>query len=746
MKRKIKIVYAVICVISIIFCTGVSAASYKRQITPPIQKGIKNDTDSQFIAQYEKIAENNILILYADMEKGWLALQNRESGTVWYSNPNDSETDEITVGNKRMDIRSDFIVEYCERKIVGEAVSMTFNSHTQAVRQGSVQVEKISDGIKVTYDFQSFGIVIPVEYRLAADHLETKVCVNEIKENGDFVILSIRVLPNFGAGNTETEGWMLIPDGSGAITRFNNARYNVNGYDAPVYGADYANEQELCQSYREQSVRLPIFGIKKGQDALFSVITGGESAAYIKAEFSNESFGYNTLSSRLVLRQFTTIDVNSMKAVRFSDNCYAYPDYTVNYYPLSGENADYVGMAKVYRQYLISERGMNKTAQRPALNLNLYGAIDVKANTLGFPHKKLESLTDFSEALKIAKDLREDGVGNLSVRYEGWTNYGIMNKSVPKNAQPLSLLGGNDGLHTLAADLEENNDRLWLDFDFLRYRKGGNGVSKGGDSIKNGFGDPTEQYDYMLSVYAAKVNGNHYRFLRAGKVEETAKRVINDFKKLDIYGLSLGTMGEYIYSDLNPKHGHDRTGLQEVYRKILNCTDGQPLSVNKGNADMAVKADKIWYAPLSSSGYDCFDYDVPFYQIVFHGSAAMTTAPLNQAVNDRLLFLNAVETGSELLFAGIYKEADFLAETAYSDLYSTTFSLWREKAAAYDKEYRPLLEQIYDKAIKGHKRITENVYQTVYENGITVYVNYGEQSATVNGIEIGGMDFETVIP
>ena len=108
--------------------------------------------------------------------------------------------------------------------------------------------------------------------------------------------------------------------------------------------------------------------------------------------------------------------------------------------------------------------------------------------------------------------------------------------------------------------------------------------------------------------------------------------------------------------------------------------------------------------------------------------------------------MNAVETGSELLFSGISKEADFLAETTYSSLYSTTFSLWREKAAAYDKEYRPLLEQIYDKAIEDHTQVAENVYQTVYENGVIVYVNYGGQTATVNGIEIGGMDFEAVIP
>src|SRR5699024_9627512 len=103
-------------------------------------------------------------------------------------------------------------------------------------------------------------------------------------------------------------------------------------------------------------------------------------------------------------------------------------DYTVRYWCLDGDNASYSGMAVAYRNYLIEEKGLKKTELSPALNLNIYGAIDVKANFLGIPYKKLKSLTSFSEAAEMTAYLSENGVGGLSVRYEGWTNNGFFNK------------------------------------------------------------------------------------------------------------------------------------------------------------------------------------------------------------------------------------------------------------------------------------------------------------------------------
>ena len=721
--------------------SGIPAQSGEFQ--KPERLGIDEETSDEYTADYTLAAQNDNLLFYADMEKGWFALQNRRSGKIWYSNPNDAVLDDVTTGISRTDIFSDYIFEYYDNSTVGEASALTFNSHTTAVRQKNVSVEKVASGIKVTYRFDTFGFTVPVIYSLLENSLEVKVCVDEIEESGNYSILSIRVLPNFGAANSDTDGWMLIPDGSGAIASFGNGRYNIDGYEALVYGREYAEEKTKISAADNQNIRLPVFGITEGSNALFAAITEGEASAAVRAEFSSDSFGYNNISSKLILRTVSTIEVNAQNATRLSD-CDFSGDYTVRYWCLDGDNASYSGMAVAYRDYLIEEKGMKKTELSPALNLNIYGAIDVKANFLGIPYKKLKSLTSFSEAAEMAAYLLENGVGGLSVRYEGWTNNGFFNKKIPKNAKPLSVLGGKKDFKALNDYLTEIDAQFYPDADFLRFTSSGNGVSKNKDSVKNTFGEIVEQYDYMLSVDVEKIDGNNYYLLSADKVGTVINNFLKKYSALKASGISLGTMGSYVYADLNTEDGFNRTALVSSFENVFKALGNYSIAVEGGNMVSAVYADKVFDAPLSSSGNNLFEKDVPFYQIVFHGYTVLTTSPLNKTADDRLLFLNAVETGTELLFDGIYGDASALNETPYNSLYSTTFDLWKTKAADYDKEYRPLLEKIYDKAIIRHTEVSDGVYETVYEDGTAVYVNYNASEQTVSGIKIGGMDFETV--
>lgn len=741
---KKKLISILICLIFCLSPLTLVTSAEDTVLQTPTRLGIDEETSDEYIADYTLVAQNSNLLFYADMDKGWFALQNRKSGKIWYSNPCDAALDEITTGSSRMDIFSDYVFEYYDKTTVGETNKLTFNSHTNAVRQQTVDVEKNSNGLKVTYRFETYGLVVPVVYTLLEDSFEVKVCVDEIEETDIYSILSIRVLPNFGAGNSETDGWMFIPDGSGAIASFGNGRYNIDGYEALVYGREYAEEKIQITAADNQDIRLPVFGISDGNDALFAAITKGEASAAVRAEFVSDSFGYNNISSRLILRTVSTIDVNAQKATKLSDCDYSEGDYVVRYYCLSGEDASYVGMAKTYRNYLIEEKGLKKTVLSPALNLNIYGAIDVKANFLGIPYRKLKSLTSFSQAKEIASYLSENGVEGLSVRYEGWTNYGLFNKKVPKNAKPLSVLGGEKGFKALNEYLTDVNAQFYPDVDFLRFTSSGNGVSKNKDSIKNTFGEVIEQYDYMLSVGAEKIDGNNYYLLSADKLEAVVNAFLKKFDSLNTKGISYGTMGSHVYADLNTSGGFNRTKLVNAFENVFKSSSDYSVAVEDGNMIAAVYADKVFGVPLSSSGNNLFDKDVPFYQIVFHGYTALTTSPLNQTANDRTLFLNAVETGAELLFDGIYEDAFLLNETPYNNLYSTTFDLWKTKAVDYDKEYSSLLEKIYDKAITDHTEISNGVYKTVYEDGTAVYVNYNSSEQVVSGVKIGGMDFEVV--
>ena len=103
---------------------------------------------------------------------------------------------------------------------------------------------------------------------------------------------------------------------------------------------------------------------------------------------------------------------------------------------------------------------------------------------------------------------------------------------------------------------------------------------------------------------------------------------------------------------------------------------------------------------------------------------------MNHSYDLRQSFLKSVETGSELHFIGMYEDSAKLKETNYTEYYSTTYTLWLDKAAAFWKEYQPLLRQVQNSTIRDYAALTAQVTRTAYDNGVTVYVNYGSADYT----------------
>ena len=79
-------------------------------------------------------------------------------------------------------------------------------------------------------------------YRLSGNRLEVELPFDEISYRQSFPITKVSVLPYFGAGDGDSEGSILVPEGGGGIIRFNNGKTKQNGYYADVYGWDWAQE------------------------------------------------------------------------------------------------------------------------------------------------------------------------------------------------------------------------------------------------------------------------------------------------------------------------------------------------------------------------------------------------------------------------------------------------------------------------------------------------------------------------
>lgn len=97
----------------------------------------------------------------------------------------------------------------------------------------------------VVYDNSLFNIVIDmdrphftvgIEYTLTDDGLKVTLPANSIKEQGSFQIASIEILPYMTTAKRGNEGYMVIPDGSGAVMNFDNDKLEYGAYSKRVFG------------------------------------------------------------------------------------------------------------------------------------------------------------------------------------------------------------------------------------------------------------------------------------------------------------------------------------------------------------------------------------------------------------------------------------------------------------------------------------------------------------------------------
>ena len=100
-----------------------------------------------------------------------------------------------------------------------------------------VQYDNFMNEVDINVNTPTFEIA--VEYSLNNDGLVARILRESIVESEFGELVYIDFLPYFGTISTEDEGYILIPDGSGAIMNFNNEKSYHDVYSKRIYGFDY---------------------------------------------------------------------------------------------------------------------------------------------------------------------------------------------------------------------------------------------------------------------------------------------------------------------------------------------------------------------------------------------------------------------------------------------------------------------------------------------------------------------------
>ncbi len=712
----------------------------------------------------QRIGENDDIEFYAvtdseDEKFGEIALVEKSTGYVWRSNPIDASDDEIAKANGHTyySSKSQIILSYSKAYNYFEVYS--YNASNM---NGLLTCEVLQEGrVKFVYRFPELEFVIPVMYTIDEKGFKAELLLNDeeavlsytvmgkyntgeaisVEQEIDINVTEIQLLPAFGATSFNEDGYMFIPDGSGALVYYNNGKTNVSQpYKAPVYGK--YKESKIDEFNKEASGRfyLPVFGtIKNDNHALMGIIEDNASVGYINCETSGYKTAYNKVYSSYLHKIVKAADAEEGKLSQPISNELRDPEknYSVRYYCLSGDEASYSGMAKRYRQYLIEEKGMKKSddLRDSALFLDVYAGVEKETSIMGIPINIFDVKTTYDDIISISDDMTNAGIDNVVFRYNDWTKMS-KRKKVQNSPTFESSIGGKKGYIKAKEYLQDKNMGLYLNIDFVNFSESGNGFKRLSDSVKY----PNQAPAYQTSGITAHINlGRRWCLLKADKVKEAALEFASKCEKYEIDALSLETIGNTVYSDGSNKgaitRGQSMNYWEDIFNEYKNL--GIKILTSKPAAYSMIDSDVLLELPAKGTYVEIADEGVPFYQIVVRGYKTYTTEVVNMSSTPEDMLLNAVETGSSLLYSIVAGDTKNLKETYLKYLYSCNYGQLKEDMISDYIELKNVMECVDGQEIEKHEKVAEEVFKTTYSNGVCIYVNYNETDITLeNGLSI----------
>lgn len=717
MKKSFFKILSVICLISILFTSCVPYANRKEEakIIPAEYSGKEYHTSGK--SSYTTVSKSGLIELLFDKDTATVAIRDTNSGTIWTTLPDKSLSKEIQSSAVQVTLSN------------GGNKIYTLNSQDNSVAFGNFTSTVSEDGISVNYSISldketgekklskvKSGTIradLTVLYTLRDGSFYVQVNMNSVELPDGIFLENITLLNNFGAYETSgVDDYIFIPDGSGAILKT-----GVEDKDfSPILLSVYGNDVATTDNINSTQCLIGAFGMKRNDSAFLCIIEKGDSIATIHADRNGE----NTLNN--VNASFKITDIYSEKA---QGKPYQ-SEITLCYRFLSGKSATYSGMATACRENLIrnsvlSTKSVDVTTEYLPMVITLQGGYN---NANGEYH----SLADCKQALSLMTLLKAKGINNVYLRYNGLYNNANNGHSGNFDSFKRSL-GTKSEFNELYTYLNSQKFSLFIDTDLLTY----------GGKLTSALTINKKQI-IDKSIYSFPYSASTQNFLKMGKLENTVESILADSEKVSFDGYCLNDAGKYLYSDYS-YDSYSRTLAQsELSSQISVLSTSKLLMVDTGNFYSLKNADIVANIPVSTMAYEeKASYEgIPFVQMLLHGIVEYSTTGANTFDDSKTAFLNAVEYGclpsADWYCSSFDKSID---DKYYYDNNINDMVLCYNKANAS-------LSELRDSRMTSHSKIKDGVYCTEYDNSIKVYVNYTDESVTVNGVIIEPMDCITI--
>lgn len=610
-----------------------------------------------------------------------------------------------------------------------------------------------------------------LEYSIDDDgNLDVRLPANGIRfDETVYSLTNVKILPYFGAGTTEHDGEILIPDGSGAIIRPAQFVGEAITLTNTIYGQDYAYQK--VSGAHQEIMHMPVYGVvhnnmikteyqveeldkvevideETGLSSLveqmvtktyveetpsavgfIAIINEGDSLANITAENGGTLHDYFTAYTAFAPRPKDTYNLSESISIGgnaihtiVSDRKYT-GSYRIKYIMINDAKvaeekgakdtyeASWVGMAHAYRDYLedtgvISPMTKDDGKKDIPLFIESFGSVETTKRIATLPVTVLEELTTFDDLVNMNEKLNEADITNINFKLTGFANGGMVS-TVPYKVKFDKSVGGNNGFKEFLEYANEKGILVFPDFDFVYFKKAGNS-----DGISNKDLVKTMDNRYTSKRYYDSTLQSYEKTttlaISPKSFERLYDKFTNNYSKFENPSVALSTLGSDLNSDFNKKDPYNREDSKELTKNVFEkaSTDYENVLSDSANAYSLGYADYYLNVPLDSSNYLSTSESVPFMGMVLHGYKTFTGTATNMAGDINYQILKSIESGSSIYFVLSAQNTGLLKESEdLNKYYSVGFDIWYDDLVSVYNTVNEALNDCQTATIDDHEFI-----------------------------------------
>lgn len=684
-----------------------------------------------------KVAENSSFSLSVNPENGQFEVVSLADGYVYSSCPAGIDEDTVSNDPVKNQARSVIKITFGDtiNRITGDAVS-----YTDSVLSGGHSCFAYKDGFLSLYNFAASQITVPVLVTLDEQGIEAQVLTCDVEEKGDYILTDVSLLTHFGAGSMEEEGYIVVPDGSGAVIEFTNGKHEYPALNLTMYGADISVLDYAIENTRAY---IPVYAIKRENRGFLAVIYKGDAHSTVNASVAGGANNYNNAYASFAVRDRAVVGISATStgyanknSILFDEREQALNSVGVKFILLGENNCDYTAMAKKYGEYLAKIYDLEKNTNNfTEFYLNTYCSVKLDKNIFGVKTTEEVSVFGFEEITRVLDELSDTGTDKISVFLNGW-NASELEGDLKKEFAPFEKSGGEEGLSRLLEYSAQNDISVYGMADIFEI-KTSNSLSARKINRKK-----LEYYPIALNTLKQDETRNSFSFISPAKLSVFCEAVIeNSLNNKMGFGSALSKT--VLYSDFGDNYSKRQQTAAYISELFENAAEkGLSLTAEQPAAYVVPYLDCAIYPGGAFAHYDIEDYQIPFYQLAISEYISYSGEPVNLSLDAEEAVMKTLEYGGGLLYSLIDKNGNVIFESNRSDLYNCEYSLLKSEVLSNSKE----LKEFYSKTgsvLLSHTRLSKDVYLSRYNNASAVF-NYSEADYVYGDVTVSSHSFALV--